>query len=274
MEDSKDKTPEPTRESPNSETKQKNTSPSSSQPQSEKPSLVTLQNDSSTSSSPVNFEVHEINFNNRNGNTDNNNNTYDKNIFQRVNEESFTPTTQLQSSNRPLYEKNYNRRVSSRDTPTSFTSSKRPSSVGVRRTLLTGPILYNSNNLYGNEIADGTVSDQLANTGICLDCGIKSYLTRVCDIQLCENCAAKRWQNEVNELVKIKTFLENSVEDLKKYLAAKKSQCNENIRNSQQIKRFINMTMQQIKRKIELELENKRDELYHSIDVFVENQKK
>lgn len=34
------------------------------------------------------------------------------------------------------------------------------------------------------------------------------------------------------------------------------------------------MTMQQIKRKVELELENKRDELYNSIDAFMENQKK
>lgn len=34
------------------------------------------------------------------------------------------------------------------------------------------------------------------------------------------------------------------------------------------------MTLQQIKRKVELELENKRDELFHSVDAFVENQKK
>ena len=34
------------------------------------------------------------------------------------------------------------------------------------------------------------------------------------------------------------------------------------------------MTMQQIKRKIELELENKRDELFETIDSFVDNQKK
>lgn len=34
------------------------------------------------------------------------------------------------------------------------------------------------------------------------------------------------------------------------------------------------MTMQQIKRKIELELENKRDELFEMIDSFVEDQKK
>jgi hypothetical protein len=55
---------------------------------------------------------------------------------------------------------------------------------------------------------------------------------------------------------------------------AKKSQCQENIKSSQQIKKFINMTLQQIKRKVELELENKRDELFHSVDAFVENQKK
>ena len=75
-------------------------------------------------------------------------------------------------------------------------------------------------------------------------------------------------------LIKIKTTLENSVADLRKYLSAKKSQCQENVKNSQQIKKFINMTLQQIKRKVELELENKRDELFHSVDTFVDNQKK
>jgi hypothetical protein len=34
------------------------------------------------------------------------------------------------------------------------------------------------------------------------------------------------------------------------------------------------MTMHQIKRKIELELENKRDELFDFIDNFADNQKK
>ncbi len=82
------------------------------------------------------------------------------------------------------------------------------------------------------------------------------------------------WQAEVDELLKMKSNLENNISELKNYLAAKKSQCNENVRNSQQIKRFINMTMNQIKRKVELELENKRDELFSSVDSFCDNQKK
>jgi len=91
---------------------------------------------------------------------------------------------------------------------------------------------------------------------------------------VCEECQEKHWQMEINELLSMKTYMENSVADLKKYLAAKRAQCLENVKGSLQIKKFINMTMQQIKRKVELELENKRDELLASVDNFCENQKK
>ena len=40
------------------------------------------------------------------------------------------------------------------------------------------------------------------------------------------------------------------------------------------MKKFINLTLQQIKRKIELELENKRDELLNAVDTFIDNQKR
>jgi hypothetical protein len=116
-----------------------------------------------------------------------------------------------------------------------------------------------------------------ADKSCCLECGQYSFLNKCtahCDLMLCESCQQKHWQIELNELIRMKSLLEQNVADLKKYLSAKKSQCHENIKNSQQIKKFINMTMQQIKRKVELELENKRDELYNSIDAFVENQKK
>jgi hypothetical protein len=91
---------------------------------------------------------------------------------------------------------------------------------------------------------------------------------------VCEECQEKHWQMEINELLSMKTYMENSVADLKKYLAAKRAQCLENVKGSLQIKKFINMTMQQIKRKVELELENKRDELLATVDNFCENQKK
>jgi hypothetical protein len=55
---------------------------------------------------------------------------------------------------------------------------------------------------------------------------------------------------------------------------SKRNQCKENVKNSQQIKKFISMTMQQLRRKIELELENKRDELYAFIDNFADGQKR
>ena len=125
-----------------------------------------------------------------------------------------------------------------------------------------------------------------------------------CNLDICENCKQKHWQVEVDDLLKMKSHLENSITELKTYLGntvatktykickhlsfkimksfknfsnligAKKSQCNENVRSSQQIKRFINMTMNQIKRKVELELESKRDELFSSVESFCDNQKK
>lgn len=150
---------------------------------------------------------------------------------------------------------------------------KRPisaSTYGMRRSLLTGPILYE--NTVGEEL---TTNNMDLPNDVCADCGQTSEANmKLGDVYVCESCAQKRWQIEVEELVRIKTYMENSVEELKAYLNAKKKQCNENVRNSYQIKRFINMTMQQIKRKVELELENKRDELIHSIDNFVDNQKK
>ncbi|RMZ98920.1 hypothetical protein BpHYR1_053538 [Brachionus plicatilis] len=136
---------------------------------------------------------------------------------------------------------------------------------------------YNNTFLYEDPI---TVSSNQAfqedpeSKGCCLECGTYTFLIRFNDLKVCEKCYEIQWENEINELLKMKNFLENGVSDMKKYLGAKKSQCNDNIRNSQQIKKFINMTMQQIKRKIELELENKRDELFSSIDAFVDNQKK
>lgn len=143
------------------------------------------------------------------------------------------------------------------------------------------PIFYDDLMSGGNFSLDPNtveLNDDLAaanaNKGCCLDCGCFAYLNKFNDLQLCDGCYQKHWQNEVNELIKYKSYLENNVRDLKKYLAAKRSQCNENIKSSNQIKKFINMTMQQIKRKVELELENKRDELLNSIDLFVENQKK
>ncbi len=115
------------------------------------------------------------------------------------------------------------------------------------------------------------------NKTTCLECGAYTYMHKCkghCNKDICEDCREKHWQVEVDDLLKMKGHLEIGVADLKNYLSAKKSQCNENVRNSQQIKRFINMTMNQIKRKVELELENKRDELFSSVDSFCDNQKK
>lgn len=111
----------------------------------------------------------------------------------------------------------------------------------------------------------------------CLECGLFDYLTKCtahCEKYLCESCKNNHWQREIDELMNLKGHLEANVNEMKNYLNSKKVQCQQNVQSSAQIKKFITMAMQQIKRKVELELENKRDELFNSIDTFVENQKR
>jgi hypothetical protein len=133
--------------------------------------------------------------------------------------------------------------------------------------------------------------------GVCCECGEYRHMVQClshCNLVLCEGCKSQHWQDEISDLMNMKVRLEDNVTNIRKYLGnylntrlkienlinfieylvSKKQQCNENIKSCEQIKKFIAMTMQQIKRKIELELENKRDELYETIDSFVENQKK
>lgn len=60
-----------------------------------------------------------------------------------------------------------------------------------------------------------------SNKSCCIECGVFAFLVKCqghCDMQLCESCCEKHWQFEINELIKIKTHLENSVTELKKYL--------------------------------------------------------
>lgn len=141
-------------------------------------------------------------------------------------------------------------------------------------------IISSTYNLNSNPILTSlpTVNNPFnENQQVCLECGAYAVLQKCkahCNLDICENCKQNHWQIEVDDLLKMKTHLENNIADLKGYLGAKKAQCNENVRSSQQIKRFINMTMNQIKRKIELELENKRDELFSSVESFCDNQKK
>lgn len=134
--------------------------------------------------------------------------------------------------------------------------------------LVSGPPV---NNIFNDD------ANNFDNKSCCIECGAFAVLQKCkahCNLDICENCKQKHWQTEMDELLKLKSHLETNVGDLRNYLSAKKAQCSENIRNSQQIKRFINMTMNQIKRKVELELENKRDELYSSVESFCDNQKK
>ena len=55
----------------------------------------------------------------------------------------------------------------------------------------------------------------------CLECGGYARLRKCtphCNLDLCENCRQKHWQIEVDELLKMKTHLENNVADLRNYL--------------------------------------------------------
>jgi hypothetical protein len=225
-------------------------------------SLETLDensNDESIRSSPTNFYEETLADNDLSSYMNNNNFRYSSSNYG---------TNSTTNNNIP------NLRRSTASVASSSVSSAKRLSGGVFMTNLT-PSIFSFDNLNNQE----DFSDELltSNKSCCIECGIFGYLTKCaahCDKQLCESCCDKHWQLEINELIKIKTTLENSVADLRKYLSAKKSQCQENVKNSQQIKKFINMTLQQIKRKVELELENKRDELFHSVDTFVDNQKK
>ena len=95
-----------------------------------------------------------------------------------------------------------------------------------------------------------------------------------CERSLCDDCRAAHWHGEVSALSEMRDTLDECTGELRAYVAAKRAQCVENVKKSQQTKKFVNMTMQQIKRKFELELEKKRDEMYTAIDSFVNSQKR
>ena len=63
--------------------------------------------------------------------------------------------------------------------------------------------------------------DYNANKSCCIECGSFAFLVKCtahCDMQICESCCEKHWQLEINDLIKIKTHLEDNVTELKKYL--------------------------------------------------------
>lgn len=84
------------------------------------------------------------------------------------------------------------------------------------------PILYDETNLSAFQCAqedDQGGGGASLTKGCCLKCGSFAYLSKYNDAQLCDNCTQKHWQDEINELIKYKTFLESSVRDLKRYLS-------------------------------------------------------
>ena len=97
--------------------------------------------------------------------------------------------------------------------------NRRQSSFLTGSSLLPNIILYDggsSNQEYGVE-----GGEDFSGKGCCLECGMFTFLSKCnahCDLQLCESCQQKHWQIEINELIKMKTFLETSVGDLRKYL--------------------------------------------------------
>jgi hypothetical protein len=163
--------------------------------QHQKPKLEVLANDSSSSSissSPVNTELDEI----IKGQDD-----YRKSFYDQ-----YHPSSASSIASESL--------ARSKD---SLNSSvyKRASSVstyGMHRTLLAGPILYE------NATAEDLQLELEDQSGRCHDCSRQTFLNKFGDVDLCEVCTQKRWQIEVNELIKVKSYLENTADEMKKYL--------------------------------------------------------
>jgi hypothetical protein len=179
---------------------------------SQKPRLEVLPNDSSSSasSSPVNAELDEI---------IKNQDQYRKSFFEQYVPPSSTASSTLVEPS-PLLTDNSGRRSSSRDSISSY--GKRASSAsayGMRRSLLTGPILYE------NAMAEDLQIEVDEQSGRCHDCSRSTHLNKFGDVDLCDNCTKKRWQIEVNELVKVKSYLENTAEEMKKYLSDYHDKC-------------------------------------------------
>ena len=95
--------------------------------------------------------------------------------------------------------------------------------------LFNGGSLFNNNSNFiiydggsvNQEAENNYREEEFSGKSCCLECGMYTYLSKCnahCDLQLCESCQQKHWQIELNELVKMKTYLESSVTDLKKYL--------------------------------------------------------
>lgn len=104
--------------------------------------------------------------------------------------------------------------------------NKRPNSMIASATYST-PSYYDIKNnlngysLNGSDEYESYLNINNNNKGCCIECGSYTFLIKCishCDKQLCESCQQQHWQNEINDLLKLKTFLENNVNDLKRYL--------------------------------------------------------
>lgn len=99
----------------------------------------------------------------------------------------------------------------------SSSSSNRRFSGGILQSSNQTPSIFS----FDNQSNRGDYADELGNKSCCIECGCFAVLIKCaahCDMMLCENCCEKHLQLEINELIKIKNHLENSVVDLKKYL--------------------------------------------------------
>lgn len=78
---------------------------------------------------------------------------------------------------------------------------------------------YAPNSILVNGNANGNFSDP--SQSCCLECGAYGLLQKCkahCNLEICEDCKQKHWQIEVDDLLKMKTHLENNIGDLKTYL--------------------------------------------------------
>lgn len=175
-----------------------------------KPTLVNLSNDSTSNSSSGSLASSQTNL---------------ENIIQEN-------TSNINKSTTSAYTEppRYNPRPSEKEM---YTSYKRTTSNPMYGASLGNHTPRRLSNIYGNQpifsnsILYDETSDQdhieesgSSSKGCCLECGTFAYLNKFNDLQVCDNCYQKQWQNEINDLLKMKMFLENGVLDLKRYLGS------------------------------------------------------
>lgn len=130
---------------------------------------------------------------------------------------SNTDLTQKSGTNDPSQFRNRPELMYTRSTSSGYYSSPISSST----TTPSSRFSYNNAFLFEEPITASSsqaFQEDPESKGCCLECGTYAYLIRFNELKVCEKCYEVQWENEINELMKMKNFLENGVGDMKKYL--------------------------------------------------------